>query len=99
MQINTGSVLGVFGSKCKKVTEILIKHGAAHFIGTDCHGLGSRSPNLGECIRALKKENKAYSEILLTNNNNLLNEEKIINNASIITEKRGIFGVYRSKNI
>lgn len=44
-QINTGSLLGTFGEKIAKVTEVLITHDMAHLVGTDAHtARGSRKP-------------------------------------------------------
>lgn len=97
IQINTGSILGVFGKECKKTAELLIEHRAAHMIGTDCHSTGHRCPNLDECMKILKKEDKEYANMLIYNNKKLLNNEMIINNASIIMEKKKLFGFWITK--
>lgn len=91
IQINTGSILGVFGRECKKTAELLIKHRAAHLIGTDCHSTGHRCPNLDECMIKLKKEDREFANMLIDNSRRLLNDEDIINNASMIVEKK-LFG-------
>ena len=45
MQMNAGSIIGVFGKHVKKVSEIMIDHRLVHFVGSDCHG-GSMRPML-----------------------------------------------------
>lgn len=97
VQINTGSVLGVFGKECKKTAELLIKHRAAHLIGTDCHSVGNRCPNLDVCMRKLKKEDKVYANMLIDNSRKLLNNEMIINNASMIMDRKKLFGFWTIK--
>ncbi|MCL2062953.1 MAG: hypothetical protein FWG98_01080 [Candidatus Cloacimonetes bacterium] len=37
LQINTGSLLGLYGNRVKDVSFELIDRGYAHFLGTDCH--------------------------------------------------------------
>ncbi len=53
LQINTGSITGLFGSEVKKTAYKLLKQGEAHVIGSDAHSpLGRRipviSPGAGE---------------------------------------------------
>jgi len=97
IQINTGSILGVFGKECRKTAELLIKHRAAHLIGTDCHSIGHRRPNLDECMKILRKEDKEYANMLIDNSRKLLNNEMIINNASMIAERKKLFGFWITK--
>jgi len=37
LQINTGSILGEYGSRVKDVAMELIERGYVHFLGSDCH--------------------------------------------------------------
>jgi protein-tyrosine phosphatase len=97
MQINTGSILGIFGKECRKMADLLMKHRAAHLIGTDCHSIGRRCPNLDECMRVLKKKDKEYADMLINNSKKLLSNEPIINNASMIMERKGLFSLLAMK--
>jgi len=48
LQLNAGSLLGVFGETVKEVAYTLIRHNLAHIIASDGHNTGSRSISLGE---------------------------------------------------
>ncbi|MGB9975800.1 tyrosine-protein phosphatase [Thermovenabulum sp.] len=58
VQVNSLSLLGVFGSEVKKTAERIIALNYAQFIGTDCHTPRARSPRI-------KKLEKAISPALL----------------------------------
>jgi len=45
-QINSGSVTGIYGRKIRKVAMKLIKMGLIHFVASDAHTCGRRSPSL-----------------------------------------------------
>ncbi len=47
-QINSGSLLGIFGDAVKQMAHQLIDHKMAHFIGSDGHNTSSRSISLAE---------------------------------------------------
>ncbi|MBN1783313.1 hypothetical protein JW948_19415 [bacterium] len=55
MQLNGGSITGVFGTKVRKVAEILLNHRLIHFVGSDCHGGGSRPMLLSRAYREIHK--------------------------------------------
>lgn len=45
-QLNGGSLLGKYGPKAQKLSEILLKHKMVHFLGSDGHSIGGRKPEL-----------------------------------------------------
>ncbi|MGI6538348.1 MAG: tyrosine-protein phosphatase [Caldicoprobacterales bacterium] len=55
IQINAGSVAGLFGRKAEKCAKILLTHNMAHIISTDAHSIGRRSPRIKETVRKLGK--------------------------------------------
>ncbi|MDN5293588.1 MAG: protein-tyrosine phosphatase, partial [Eubacteriales bacterium] len=46
VQLNAGSLLGSFGPEVKKTAELLLLHGLAHVVATDCHSAENRRPLL-----------------------------------------------------
>ncbi len=53
MQINAGYINNFFTrGKAMK----MVKKGQVHFIGSDCHGIQSRPPDIGKAISMLKKK-------------------------------------------
>ncbi len=55
MQVNAGSLLGVFGKDVRKTAEVLLKHQLVQFVGSDCHGTHSRPMNLSKAYREVVK--------------------------------------------
>ena len=57
-QMNTSSILGLFGRSVKKNAIIMLKNGYVDFVASDTHGLGKRSPNLGKTLKLIEKKYK-----------------------------------------
>ncbi len=55
IQMNTNSILGMFGDKVKQTSEILIKHQMVHLVASDAHSLGRRGFNLHSAADYLGK--------------------------------------------
>lgn len=56
VQVNAGSLTGLFGRKAQKTAMKLIKAGMTHFVASDAHGCGSRSPELGKAAWIVEKK-------------------------------------------
>lgn len=70
VQINAGSVTGLYGYGMKRTVKKLLKGQAVHFVGTDAHReAGKRSVQLQKCAAYLvQKYGKEYAERLLWRN-------------------------------
>ena len=56
LQINCKSLMGgIFNQRASYLTK-LVKNGMVHFLGTDSHNMGTRMPNMGECVKYLSKK-------------------------------------------
>ncbi|MPN34758.1 Tyrosine-protein phosphatase YwqE [bioreactor metagenome] len=55
-QINSGSITGLYGRKCRNMAMNLIKSGMAHFVASDSHSCGRRSPDLSRAADIVKKK-------------------------------------------
>ena len=53
VQLNTASLLGRMGSRTQATARTLIETGMVHFVGSDAHSSGSRSPDLQEARQTL----------------------------------------------
>lgn len=53
IQMNTGSILGRFGSKIKQTAEIMLTHQMVHIVASDAHGIERRRLNLPEARHEL----------------------------------------------
>ena len=48
MQVNSGSITGIYGKKPAHTAKTLIQHHMVHVVASDCHTPGRRSPRLKE---------------------------------------------------
>lgn len=75
LQMNAGFIISA-NFRASRFISKLLKENLISFIGSDCHNLTSRSPNMGECIKLLnEKYGSEMTERLLMHN-----PEKIIKN-------------------
>lgn len=69
IQVNAGSILGEDGRRLKGYCKTLMKRNLIHFVGSDCHHVNERMPNLGKCYRhILKKMGNAYAQQIFCRN-------------------------------
>lgn len=69
IQINAHTLAGKYGRGMRRKVVKMIKNDLVHFIATDSHSDGHRSPDLEECIRYLiKKTDEETVEKLLSVN-------------------------------
>lgn len=69
IQVNAGSILGEEGYSSKLFCRKLMKMELIHYIGSDTHGVRTRTPNLGKCAAFLeKKMGSDYARKILCEN-------------------------------
>ena len=94
LQINAGSILGIYGQKIKKTAWFLIENGFAHFVASDNH-CKTDEYILPSAIAAIRNKIDNYTADLLTQ----VNPQKMLNNEKIEyfylkeqkVEKKGFF--------
>lgn len=94
IQINTGSIKGIFGKKVKKTAEVLIKHDICSFIASDAHSLGKRCPGLLSSLEIVKNLNEEVYLNFRNNCNMLLENKTIKNDFQEIKKKKSIFNLF-----
>lgn len=79
LQVNAGSIMGNLGFGIKQFLKKLLQQEYIHFVATDAHNLGKRTPEIAKCARfLLKKYDTDYIKQLLCDN-----PMKVINNEYI----------------
>lgn len=69
IQVNKGSLLGVYGSRERDTAISLLRHNLVHVVGTDAHGIRGRTPRMGNTLRFLKDMvSPRYTELVLEEN-------------------------------
>ena len=89
-QINTSSLVGLFGKDIMKLTTKLLKHKMVHLLASDAHTTRGRSPRLSAAIDKIEK--LVGPEVLLKimqNNEAILNNELISVEESIKIDDKG----------
>ncbi len=56
IQVNAGSIMGDFGLPAKLFTRKLLSRQLVHFVASDAHDTGKRSPKLSECAAWVGKK-------------------------------------------
>lgn len=79
IQINSSTIAGRNGRRIRRRVLKLIKDGLVHFIGTDTHSDGRRSPDITECMKYLQKKTDERTINRLLRENAL----KVIQNEAI----------------
>ena len=51
LQVTAGSLTGVLGGQVQSFSELLVRRGLVHFVGTDAHAPGPRCSSLREALR------------------------------------------------
>lgn len=78
-QVNTASVTGDNGFESKQTVRRLLKENMVHFVGTDAHSDGRRSPKIRRCSEVLEKKYGAETagRLLRRNQEKVLADEII----------------------
>jgi protein-tyrosine phosphatase len=79
IQINAHTIAGKYGHGIRRRVMKMIKNDLVHFIGTDTHSDGHRSPDLEECIKYLNKktDEETVVRLLSTNPQKIIAKEYI----------------------
>jgi len=82
IQINSGSLTGIFGRRVRKVTMSLLKKGQVHIVASDCHNVNSRPMHLSSAYEIVENMyGKERTELLFT-----INPRKVIKGETIRAE-------------
>lgn len=73
LQVNSGSLLGQFGSNSKALTFELIEHNLVHFVASDCHNASTRKCMLRKARKiVIERWGREMAEALFTKNAQLV---------------------------
>jgi len=80
IQVNSGSIEGLYGKSIQKTANTLLEHNMVHLVGSDSHSSSGRKSFLRDSFAMLSdKYGKGYAEDLFVNNQyKIINGEKII---------------------
>src|SRR5690554_537610 len=74
-QLNTGSLLGYYGSRVRESARILLEHNLIHLIGSDLHSAEGKKGYLTEGFQRLKEITPYAGEIIQNNERLVKNQE------------------------
>jgi len=90
MQVTAVSLTGLFGSKVKKFSAELLTRKLVHFIASDTHNTGPRSPELSHGLKEAEKViGPAAAKVLVVDNPiKVVNNEPIDADAAVFPPKK-----------
>lgn len=96
IQVNTGSIMGMFGKRVRNTARILIKNGICSFIASDAHSTGGRCPGISGALETASEINHNMPLYMEKNCGRLLKNQLIDPVSERIKEKKGIFNFFRT---
>lgn len=69
IQVNAGSITGIYGPTVKKFVRKIIKNGLIDFVATDTHSRGRRGPYMKQAVRLLENWTSEKTASALLNQN------------------------------
>jgi len=90
-QMNSGSILGLFGEEVKLVAKIFLKNGIYNFIGSDAHNNINRTTGLVKAINLSNNINAESEKNFMDSASKLLENKDIKFCGQKIKEKKSIF--------
>jgi protein-tyrosine phosphatase len=75
-QVNSSSLLGIYGSRVKKTAELFVKNQLVQLIASDCHSIGKRKPSLKEGLEVIDNLN-GCANYFIENNHKVIENQKI----------------------
>lgn len=94
-QMNSGSLLGQFGTDVKKTAEILLDHNVYNFIGSDAHNSSNRCTGISEGIGLSKKKGRINEELFIESGRRMLKNEDVEFIGEKIREKKSLFSFFK----
>lgn len=96
LQSNFMSIEGLYGSKCKKTVELLLKHNMISFLGTDVHSINDFYPHVKNASKKIIKIIGENNFNKLTNiNPEMVCENKEVEFADWNSIEKGFLGSYK----
>lgn len=69
IQLNKGTILGSLGSRSQASAQWILRHGLAHVVASDAHGIRHRTPHMAELRHHLESHcGPGYTRLLLSVN-------------------------------
>lgn len=76
-QLNSGSILGLYGKKVKEVAEMLVEMNLIHVLGSDAHNDGKRTTNIKTAFDIVKEINSDLYKWIIENEVSIINGDDI----------------------
>lgn len=94
LQINTGSITGLFGKEVKKTAEIILKNRACSFVATDAHTTGKRAPELKKSFDIISRVDNELADNLRVSRETLKGIAEKKYEPIKIKERKSIFNIF-----
>jgi len=95
-QMNFHSIEGMYGKDVMLAADLLLRNNLIHFLGTDTHSNGRRSPNVASVIKLISSKvgKEKLKELTVINPNKVINNSEILVEAPSRFKKPGLFNIF-----
>lgn len=97
LQLNAGSITGLFGKEAEKTAKLLLENGACHFIASDAHSARGRKPVLKQAIEVIDDIDEKLLLNIYRNLSKLCQNEIIKAPIKVIEQKKSLFNLFKKK--
>lgn len=96
-QMNSGSLMGLYGGEIKRQAEKLLKMNLIHMLGSDAHNDGKRNTFLSEAYNKVKELNEPLYNWILQNEKNIVNglDVQCLDVKNEITKKKSFWNIFK----
>lgn len=77
LQINSGSINGLYGTNVTKTAHLLVKNDLVHLLGSDAHSAGVRSPKIREAVDWIERVKPGRAKQIMSNGMKVFTGEQV----------------------
>ncbi|MDT8716513.1 protein tyrosine phosphatase [Clostridium sp. 19966] len=96
-QMNSGSLMGLYGGEIKRQAEKLVHMNLIHMLGSDAHNDGKRNTYLSEAYFKVKELNEQLYNWICDNENNIISglDVECLNIKEITKNKKSFWSIFK----
>lgn len=94
-QINSGSIIGIFGKQVQKTSKKFIEHGICNFVASDAHTINRRKPGIKDALHIVKDINNSVYEKVIYNSKNMIENKDLRLGYETIKKRKTFFSFFR----
>lgn len=95
IQMNAGSLIGIYGDRIKKFAESLVDKNLAHILGSDGHNDSKRNTNIKDAFEIIKSRNLSLYKWILNNEEKVLDGQEVEILEILLNKRKKLFEFFK----